>query len=97
MHDKLVNIIETELKNRGFNEIHKFIHYKNKKSGEIDIYARKNDYIFLFEIKSNYSIKGYNKAKDQLKRAEKFYFNKKDRVFKFYVCNYNEPYIRWII
>jgi hypothetical protein len=97
MHDKLVDLIEQELLSRNYNEIYKFVEYKNKKSGEIDIYARKNKYVFLFEIKSNYSKKSYFKAIEQLKRAEKYYFNKYDRVFKFFVYDIKNPQIRWII
>jgi Holliday junction resolvase-like predicted endonuclease len=90
-HSDLVNVVEKELRQRGYDIIHKNIEYNKTKKGEIDIYAVKNNYILLFEIKCNKHIKSYNKAVDQLYRAERYYFNKKQRVFKFFVYDCKKP------
>jgi Holliday junction resolvase-like predicted endonuclease len=97
-HDTLVDVIAEELKQRGYEHIHKHVEYKTRrKKGEIDLYTEHKHYVLLFEVKTNYTKKNYCKAKAQLTRAEKYYFNKSQRVFKFYVCNLNEPYIKRII
>jgi Holliday junction resolvase-like predicted endonuclease len=95
-HDKLVDIVKRELINRGYEKIYDHIEYTRKNSGEIDLYARKNNYILLFEIKCNKNKKSYEKAINQLYRAEKYYFKKKHRVFKFLVYDIKEPKIEWI-
>ena len=97
-HDQLIDIIADELQQRGYTKIHKNIEYNHRKhKGEIDLYAVKDKYVLLFEMKTNFSTKNFGKAKAQLQRAKKYYFNKDQRVFKFYVCNIEDPYIRWVI
>ena len=104
-HDSLVNIIELELKYRGFNptQINKFKEYHSRiQDGEIDLYTSKYNNILIFEIKSNDTYKGRKKAIEQLDRAEKNYFstfnNKNVRYFKFYAYwNKDNTYkIEWI-
>lgn len=99
-HDSLVDLINDEMLSRGYTNIHRNVNYKQKRSGEIDLYVQHNKYIYLFEMKSNYSIKSYNKAIDQLHRAEKYYFRnngkKRYRVFKFFVYDHKDPKIKWI-
>ena len=95
-HDKLIDIIAKDLTKRGYTDIHKKIEYKTHRDGEIDLYATKGKYVLLFEMKTNFSLKNFGKAKEQLERAEKYYFNKHQKVFKFYVSNINNPYIKWI-
>lgn len=81
-HNSLVDIIENRLNNKGY-DIHKYETYCSRKGcGEIDLYAIKDNYVLLFEIKS--SEKRYTKAIEQLERAEKCCF-KNYRVFKFFV------------
>jgi len=88
-HDGLVRLVEQELKNRGFTDIHKFEEYKRHSiCGEIDIYAIKDDYVLLFEIKSNGAYKNEKKAIKQMNRAEKHYFSQDMRMFKFFVYGY---------
>ena len=95
-HDKLIDIIAKDLKHRGYTDIHKNTEYKTLRDGEIDLYATKGKYVLLFEMKTNFSLKNFGKAKEQLYRAEKYYFSKDQKVFKFYVSNINNPYIKWI-
>jgi Holliday junction resolvase-like predicted endonuclease len=94
-HDALVNIVEKELQRRGFDNIVKFREYSYKQCGEIDIYATKNNYVLLFEIKTNHTYKAQKKAREQLLRAENNCF-KNNRVFKFYVTNVSNPKYEWI-
>ena len=95
-HDKLIDIISKDLKHRGYTDIYKNTEYSNLKCGEIDLYATKGKYVLVFEMKTNYNLKNYEKAKQQLNRAEKYYFSKHQKVFKFYVSNINNPYVEWI-
>ena len=97
-HDQLIDIIAEELKRRGYENIYKNIEYKRNKTiiGEIDLYATHKHYVLLFEMKTTYGHKSYYKAKNQLNRAEKKYFKSYQRVFKFYVCNLYDPFIKWI-
>ena len=94
-HDSLIELVEQELQNRGFQTIYKNTTYSEHSCGEIDLWAKRDDYILLFEMKSTYSQKTRNKALKQLERAEKncFPYN---RVFKFYVSNYKNPRVEWI-
>lgn len=94
-HDALVEIIEQELWSRGIKETYKFEEYNKGVCGEIDLYARKDNYVLLFEMKSNDTYKARKKAIQQLDRAEKYCFKNK-RVFKFYVTNCSNPKIEWI-
>jgi Holliday junction resolvase-like predicted endonuclease len=96
-HDQLVDIIADEMRSRGYTEIFKHTEYIRRKSGEIDLYVVKGKYVFCFEMKTNDCERGYNKAVDQLRRAEKYYFRKYQRVFKFYVYDYKNPKVRKII
>lgn len=99
-HNSLVDLVEEELKFRGYTEIYKNTTYSNGLDGEIDIYAVKNNYILNFEIKCNHTNKAYKKAKDQLSRATRYYHPRNSRVFNFYVhgdCKQgNNIYFNWI-
>lgn len=100
-HDKLVDLVEKELLERGYSDIYKFVEYRGKKRvyGEIDIYARKGKYVLLFEVKSFNSKRNYKKAIEQTLRAKKYYFNNDDRVFMFYVygIKHNSYNMRWLV
>lgn len=99
-HDQIVGRIAEDMIDRGYHSPEMFVEYKNKCGnvvGEIDLYFRKGKYVLLFEVKETDSIRHYNKAKKQMYRAEHHYFNKSDRIFKFYGYNYNGDYnIEWI-
>ena len=94
-HDSLIDRVEAELINRGYQTIYKNTTYSEHSCGEIDLWAKRDDYILLFEMKTTYSNKTRKKATEQLNRAEKncFPYN---RVFKFYVSNYKNPRVEWI-
>ena len=94
-HDSLIDIVEKDLKDRGFKNIYKNTEYSNISCGEIDLWAKKDNYILIFEMKSSYSQRTRNKAIEQLNRAERNCFPL-NRVFKFYVSNYKCPRIDWI-
>ena len=99
-HDSLVGLVEEELKTRGYTEIYKNVKYSNGLDGEIDIYAVNKKYILNFEVKCNHNNKAYNKAKDQLTKAETYFHPKNSRVFNFYVygdCKSNNNiYYNWL-
>lgn len=94
-HDSLIDVVESELRSRGYTDIFRNTNYSYKDCGEIDLYAVKNNYVLLFEMKSNDTYKARKKAISQLSRATNNCFNNY-RVFKFYVSNYKEPQIEWI-
>ena len=79
-HNNIVNLVEQLLIDKGYEDIQKFVKYD---FGEIDIYARKDKYILLFEVKSQCTCKSYNKARKQLDRAERLYFDD-ERIFKIF-------------
>lgn len=85
VHDKLVNLVEEEFHRRGFTQTFKFREYNfPTRSGEIDLYAKYDEYILLVEVKSTDTSKSKRRAHRQLYNAEKYFFKNK-RVFKFYV------------
>lgn len=94
-HNSLVDRIEKHMVYRGYNIIYKNTEYNLASCGEIDLWAKKDDYILMFEMKATHNYKNRKKAISQLERAEKncFPYN---RVFKFYVSNYKNPQIEWI-
>jgi len=69
-HDSLVTRIELELKNRGYEFIYRNTEYSKQSCGEIDLYTVKDNYVLLFEMKSNHNYKNRKKAKEQLYRAK---------------------------
>lgn len=92
-HEDLVSKVVKELKNRGYYAVYEHITYSDgKRCGEIDVFARKYNNYLVFEIKGYDSISHYNKAKKQLKRAERYCFNK-GKCFLFYVSGdrYGNP------
>lgn len=96
-HDSLVEIIKKELTDRKFVHLFDHIEYKRHLCGEIDIYAEKDDYILLFEVKCNNSGQNYKRAKEQMNRAEKYYFGTSKRIFKFFAYyDNNKPVIMWL-
>lgn len=94
-HDSLIERIEQELIERNFKSIYKNTTYSEHSCGEIDLWAKRDKYILIFEMKTTYSQKSRKKAIEQLNRAKDncFPYN---RVFKFYVSNYRNPKIEWI-
>lgn len=85
-HDQLVEMIAADLECRGYVP-HKFVTYDmGHAQGEIDVYAMNEDYVLLFEVKQTDSCRHYNKASNQMKRAEENVFQG-FRVFKFYGCD----------
>lgn len=99
-HDQIVANIAEDMINRGYTDPQMFVEYKDRYGnvvGELDLYFRKGKYVLLFEVKQVDTIKHYCKAANQMKRAEQHYFNKSDRVFKFYGYNWNGDYaLEWI-
>lgn len=93
-HNHLIDIVEQELIDRGYNPIREE-EYNKGVCGEIDLYAINGKYILLFEMKTTTNYKTRKKAIEQMNRAERYCFNNK-RVFKFYVSNYKNPTIEWI-
>lgn len=87
-HDKLVSKVEQLLKERGYKTTtHK--EYKNKNGdGEIDLYAQKDGYTLVFEMKCSLRPKNWDYAIKQLARADHNYFHDKGRIFNFMV-HYN--------
>ena len=94
-HDSLIDIVGDELVRRGYQTIYRNTEYSVKSCGEIDLWAKRDGYVLLFEMKSTHSYRNRKKAISQLDRAETncFPFN---RVFKFYVSNYKNPRIEWV-
>lgn len=95
-HNELTEVIAKELKDRGYNP-HLYQEYRtNGACGEIDIFAIKDNYVLLFEIKKTDSIRNYNKAQKQTLRAELNCFPH-NRVFRFYAYTTEDGYnIEWI-
>ena len=97
-HDNLVIQVINELEERGHDNIKSLIDYNVEgHCGEIDIYAIKDNYVLLFEIKSHKTNSNYRKAKEQLERAETYCFKNK-RVFSFFVYGdiHDEIQYKWI-
>lgn len=94
-HDSLIDVVEDELRNRGYQSVYRNTEYSNMSCGEIDLFATRGDYVLVFEMKSNNNYKSRKKAFEQLDRAETncFPFH---RVFKFYVSDYKNPVIEWV-
>jgi Holliday junction resolvase-like predicted endonuclease len=94
-HDSLIDLVEKELRSRGFEDVVRNEFYNLGECGEIDLYAVRGKYVLLFEVKARDSYKSRKKAIEQLTRAERncFPFH---RVFKFYVSDYKEPLIEWV-
>lgn len=94
-HNRLVGLIAQELKERGYEPI-MYEEYGKPIKGEIDLYAKRGEYVLLFEMKSEDSSSAYRHAIQQLDRAEKYRFPYK-RVHKFYVTyENNTPKIKWV-
>lgn len=97
-HDDLVDIIRNTRLNKNHTNIHEFSTYWK---GEVDLHTSNNNYALIFEMKSNNTSKGKKRAHNQLNRAEKYFFDKEYRVFKFYVYWTNhaskEYNIEWYI
>lgn len=82
-HDALVNIVAKELKARNF-DVHKFIKFKlYRQDGEMDLYAIKDNYMIIAEIKCSHNYKTEQKAMYQLHKDEQLF--DKYRIFKFMV------------
>lgn len=98
MHDSLVRLVEKELIDRGYDNIHTLEEYHTKRSdGEVDLYTIKDNYILNFEMKCTNCYKTRQKVLQQLNRTETTYFPKKYRVFNFFVYwNKNKPVYEWI-
>lgn len=94
-HDSLIDRVEKELKERGYVNTKRNLEYSIKQCGEIDLYAIKDRYVLLFEMKTTDNYKSRKKAIEQLNRATNNCFNDY-RVFKFYVSNYKDMKIEWI-
>jgi len=100
-HDSLIGIVSEEMQKRGWKEPHKNTEYKKGEvAGEIDLYFKKGNYVFAFEMKSQHSNKKEHVAQGQLDRMAEHYFSPEDRVFKLY-ATYNSPKrqdytIRWL-
>ena len=98
-HDGLVDKVKQELINRDITHLFDHVEYtRHQHSGEIDVYAQKDDYILLFEIKGKDNCHNYTKAVKQMTRAQNYFFGKGHRIFKFYVTydkNNNVKY-KWV-
>jgi hypothetical protein len=95
-HEDLVDKVEKELMNLGYQEVYKHTTYSShNKCGEIDVFVRNQDNYLVFEIKGTDSIRHYKKAKKQLVRAERYCFTD-ERCFLFYVYGnkYGKPVYR---
>lgn len=66
-HDSLVDRVTRELRSRFNYKVRKEVEYKY---GELDIarYDRHDNIIAYYEIKSNHTVRNYNKALKQTKR-----------------------------
>ena len=77
-HDKLVDLtIDDMIENHGWkiHELHALQPYTNNgMDGEIDLYAVRGKYIFLFEMKCSLTQKTYTKAQNQTSRAIHYFF-----------------------
>ena len=69
-HDSLVDLVNKHLVFRGYNVIYKNTEYSVKSCGEIDLWAKRDGYVLLFEMKSMHSYRNRKKAISQLDRAE---------------------------
>lgn len=91
LHDSLIDRVEAELLRRGYDDIHREYEYDK---GEVDLFAIRDNYVLLFEMKSVDNSKARRKAYEQLNRADRYLFRNK-RVFKFYVSNVSNCNIKW--
>lgn len=94
-YDFLIDLVEVELRSRGFQSIYKNTLYHQGGCGEIDLYTVRDGYVLLFEMKCTDNYRSRKKATEQLDRASVNCFPN-NRVFKFYVSNYSNPVIRWL-
>ena len=92
-HDDLVDIIERDIKET-CNEnptIKKFIEYKNSNNtrviGEIDLLCHCNNKYCVYEIKCCDSSENYKKAKQQLIKHKKHYFEV-DEIVNYYYAHW---------
>lgn len=96
-HDSIVNRLE-DIVNRRLPDF-KTYQLTSYPGGEIDLYAKKGDYVLLFEIKCNDSYKNYNHAVEQMQRAKRLFFGYRPRVFMFYAFqekNSNHINYTWV-
>ena len=104
-HDKLVDIIANRLEINGWRTKCFTEYHHNHKHGEVDLYACKNGYTAVFEIKSRYKPKSFRYAKKQLWRADNNLFkmtpeDKPRNIFNF-IAYFTHPMrhdykIRWV-
>lgn len=83
-HKALEELVCARLRHDGFDKIFRNVEYGPHKKliGEIDVFAKKGNYIFLFEVKSNGNKKLHYKAIEQLNRAESYLFKDNYKVYK---------------
>lgn len=88
-HDRIVQSVAHRLEETGLYNIvlHNSEYSCNHGDGEIDLYARAGDRVFLFEMKSTYRTKNRIKAEKQLSRAERMVksVDSSVRPYKFFV------------
>jgi hypothetical protein len=94
-HDSLIDLLGDELEMRGYRTVYRNTEYSVKSCGEIDLWAKRDGYVLMFEMKATNSVKNRKKAYEQLKRAKSNCFPN-SRVFGFYVSNYKNPVVEWI-
>lgn len=99
-HDKLVLTLEDRLLSNGWKTTTFKEYHNHHGDGEIDLYATKDNYRVLFEVKCNIRQKNWIYAHDQLARATRNYFrdNKKTFAFVAYYTekDYSEYKIEWV-
>ena len=76
-HQNLVNLIANQLKTKPYVDwVRTNVEYEH---GECDILAKQGNKLVYYEIKSNHTKKGYEKAQKQLNRWSDYYKNENTR------------------
>ena len=96
-HEDIVDKVEKELQNRRFLRVYKHVDYVvGKCCGEIDVVAKRGGYVLLFEVKGYDSLRHYNRAVKQLRRAERMYNGARVFLIYAYGNHYGLPEYKWI-
>jgi Holliday junction resolvase-like predicted endonuclease len=95
-HDRLVGLVEDILHAKKYDVVGTLTKFKvNGRDGEMDLFAIKDNYALVFEVKCSNNYKTRKKAKEQLSKDEQLF--KAYRVFKFMVYyKHGGPEYLWI-
>lgn len=99
-HDNLVLTLEERLKDSGWKTTTFKEYHNHHGDGEIDLYAVKDNYRAVVEVKCSIRQKNWIYAHDQLARASRNYFRDDKRTFAFVAYYDNRKsddyHIEWV-